>query len=142
MKIAVASDHAGFRRKQAVRAWLEARGHEVIDFGAPGEQPVDYPDFIRPAAVALAKGTVARAVMFGGSGNGEAIVANRVPGVRCAYCFNEESARLGRAHNDANAIAIGQRMVSDDEALRIVEVWLDTPFEGGRHARRVAKIDA
>lgn len=142
MRIAIASDHAGFRYKGLIADFLRRRGHEVVDFGTTSDQSCDYPDFIRPAAEALGRGEVDRAVVLGGSGNGEAIVANRVPGVRCALCFSEETARWGRSHNDANCLAIGERTVDEVICLRIVDLWLDTPFEGGRHARRIAKIDA
>lgn len=142
MRIALASDHAGFRYKQLLAGMLQGAGHEVIDFGAPSEEAVDYPDFIRPAAEAVARGECERGIVLGGSGNGEAIVANRVRGVRCAVCWNVESARLARAHNDANVISLGQRLVSEEDARAIVAVWLTTPFDGGRHARRIAKIDA
>lgn len=142
MRIAVASDHAGFRYKEAIAKKLVELGHEVKDFGADSEQPVDYPDFIRPAAEAVARGECERGIVLGGSGNGEAIAANRVKGVRCALCWSEETARLGRMHNDANVISIGQRMISEELALRIVDVWLATPFEGGRHTRRIEKLDA
>ena len=142
MRIAIASDHAGFRHKQAIRAELERLGHEVVDFGTDSEDAVDYPLFIRPAAEAVARGECERGIVLGGSGNGEAMVANRVPGVRCALCWSVESAELGRSHNDANVIAIGQRLVDEALAIEIVRTWLETPFEGGRHARRIAQIDA
>lgn len=142
MRIALASDHAGFAYKQLIARFLAEQGHAVVDFGTDSDQSCDYPLYIRPAAEAVAKGECERAIVLGGSGNGEAIVANRVPGVRCAYCFSVETARLGRAHNDANAIAIGQRMVDADTALAIVRTWLETPFEGGRHVRRIELIDA
>ena len=141
MRIAIASDHAGFAYKQAISRLLRELGHEVVDFGTSSEEPVDYPDFIRPAALAVASGECERAVVLGGSGNGEAMVANRVRGVRCALCWNEESARLARAHNDANAISLGQRMLGEAEALRIVRTWLAAPFEGGRHVSRIRKLD-
>ena len=142
MRIAVASDHAGFAYKQAIAKLLRELGHEVVDFGTDSQAPVDYPDFIRPAALAVASLECERAVVLGGSGNGEAMTANRVRGVRCALCWNEESARLARAHNDANAISLGERMLGLDEALRIVRVWLEAPFEGGRHVARIRKLDA
>jgi ribose 5-phosphate isomerase B len=142
MKMALASDHAGFRYKTLVAAWLRAQGHEVVDFGTGSEEPVDYPVFIRPAAEAVARGDCERGVIFGGSGNGEAIVANHVRGVRCAVCWNVESARLARAHNDANVISIGERLVAEGDLLAIVSIWLETAFDGGRHARRIAEIDA
>jgi len=142
MRIALASDHAGFRYKTAIAKRLTELGHDVKDFGTDSEAPVDYPDFIRPAAEAVAAGKCERGIVLGGSGNGEAIAANRVKGVRCALCWNEETARLGRLHNNANMISIGERLISEQEALRIVDIWLATPFEGGRHERRIAKLDA
>jgi ribose 5-phosphate isomerase B len=142
MKIALGSDHAGFQYKEAIKDLLRQRGHEVQDLGTYAAQPpVDYPLFIRPVAEAVAAGTAERGIVLGGSGNGEAIVANRVPGVRCALCWNAESARLGRQHNDANVISLGERMMTLDTALEIVGIWLDTPFEGGRHIARLALID-
>jgi len=141
MKIAIGSDHAGFRYKEAIKAYLSERGHEVIDFGTTSEEPVDYPLFIHPTAVAVAEGQAERGIVLGGSGNGEAIVANRVKGVRCALCWSEETASLGRHHNDANVISIGERMIDLDLALRIVEIWLTEPFDGGRHLRRIEMID-
>ena len=142
MKIALASDHAGFRYKTMIARHLAERGHEVVDFGTSSIGPVDYPDFIRLAAEAVASGTCERGIVLGGSGNGEAMAANRYPGVRCALCWNEESARLGRSHNDANMISLGERMMTEAEALAIVDVWLSTPFEGGRHLARIKKLDA
>jgi ribose 5-phosphate isomerase B len=143
MRIALASDHAGFRYKSMLIDRLRALGHEPIDFGAYSETPpVDYPDFVRPAAEAVAAGRVDRGIVLGGSGNGEAMAANRVRGVRCALCWNDESARLGRSHNDANMISIGQRLISEQQALSILDIWLSTPFEGGRHVARIAKLDA
>ena len=114
----------------------------MVDCGTFSEDPVDYPLFIRPVAEAVATGQCERGIVLGGSGNGEAIVANRVPGVRCAVCWNLESARLGRQHNNANVISLGQRMMSLETAFDIVRVWLETPFEGGRHQRRIELIDA
>jgi ribose 5-phosphate isomerase B len=142
MKIAIGSDHAGFLYKEAIKTALTHQGHVVIDFGThAAEPPVDYPLYIRPVAEAVARNDADRGIVLGGSGNGEAIVANRVRGVRCALCWNTESARLGRQHNDANVISIGERMMTLETALEIVQVWLDTPFEGGRHVRRIALID-
>ncbi len=142
MRIAIASDHAGYRYKTILADFLKTRGHEVRDFGTDSEEAVDYPDFIRPAAEAVARGECDRAIVLGGSGNGEAMAANRVRGIRCALCWNEESARLARAHNDANMISIGQRMMTEDEARAIVNIWLTTPFEAGRHVNRIAKLDS
>lgn len=142
MRIALASDHAGFDYKQRLQLVLIESGHVVRDFGPYAEQPpVDYPLFIRPAAEAVARGEFDRGIIFGGSGNGEAIVANRVPGIRCVLCWNVESARLGREHNDANMLSIGQRMVDFEDVLAMVETWLETPFAGGRHLRRIRLID-
>ena len=141
MRIAVASDHAGYRYKEAIRRHLEAGGHDVVDLGTDSTHAADYPPFIRAAAEAVARGECERAVVLGGSGNGEAIVANRLRGIRCALCWSVESAELARRHNDANVIAIGERMVSETLALAIVDTWLQTPFDGGRHARRIAQID-
>ena len=141
MKIALASDHAGYEYKQAIRDWLMTHGHDVRDFGTSSNSPVDYPDFIRPAAQSVARGECERGIVLGGSGNGEAIVANKVRGIRCGLCWSEESARLNRQHNDGNVLALGQRMVPLNLALRMVEIWLATPFEGGRHLARIRKIE-
>ena len=142
MKVAIASDHAGFEYKEAIREHLARLGHEVRDFGTDSPRLVDYPDFVRPVAEAVARADFDRGIVLGGSGNGEAIVANRVRGVRCALAWNVESARLSRLHNDANVLSLGQRMIDLETALAIVEEWLSTPFEGGRHAVRIRKIDA
>ncbi|APZ92622.1 ribose 5-phosphate isomerase B [Fuerstiella marisgermanici] len=142
MKIAIASDHAGYEYKQQIIAKLIELGHEPHDFGTDSTDSVDYPDYIRPAAEAVARGEFDRGIVLGGSGNGEAIVANRVPGVRCGLCWNEESARLNRQHNDGNVLALGERMMDLKTALAIVDVWLKTRFEGGRHVARISKIDA
>jgi ribose 5-phosphate isomerase B len=141
MRIGVASDHAGFRYKSLVLQRLRGLGHDVQDFGAWSEEPVDYPDVIRPLATAVAEGKLDRGIVFGGSGNGEAMAANRIRGVRCAVSWNAESARLSRAHNDANVLSLGQRLVPQDQLLAIVDVWLATPFEGGRHVARIRKLD-
>jgi ribose 5-phosphate isomerase B len=141
MKIAIGSDHAGFQYKERIKDFLRTLGHDVTDFGTDSEQPVDYPLFCRPVALAVARAEFDRGIVLGGSGNGEAMTANRVRGVRCALCWNTESARLGRQHNDANVISLGQRMISAEEALEIVRVWLETEFEGGRHIRRIQMLD-
>lgn len=140
MKIATASDHAGYRLKEELKMLLRELGHEVRDFGTHSEDPVDYPDFIAQAAEAVAGGECERGIVLGGSGNGEAMVANKVPGVRCALCHDVTTARLAREHNDANMLALGQRIVGSEVARDLVRVWLDTPFDGGRHQRRVEKI--
>ena len=141
VKVAIGSDHAGFEYKEKIKVLLSSLGHEVRDFGTSSTEPVDYPLFIRPTAEAVARGEADRGIVLGGSGNGEAIVANKVHGVRCALCWSLETARLGRAHNDSNVLSIGQRMIPEELALEIVKVWLDTPFEGGRHVRRIAEIE-
>jgi ribose 5-phosphate isomerase B len=141
MKIAIGSDHAGFRYKEKIRPFLIGLGHSVTDFGTHSEEPVDYPLFIRPVAEAVARGEFERGIVLGGSGNGEAMVANRVKGIRCALCWNADSARLGRQHNNANVLSLGERMVSIETALQIVQIWLDTAFEGGRHQHRIDLID-
>jgi ribose 5-phosphate isomerase B len=141
MKISLGTDHAGFHYKEKIKALLVELGHEVKDFGTFNEEPVDYPLFIRPAAEAVVKGESDRGIVFGGSGNGEAIAANKVRGVRCALCWNEETARLSRQHNDANVLSMGERVIPEETALAIVRVWLTTDFEGGRHARRIAELE-
>ena len=140
-RIAVGSDHAGYRYKTIIVKMLETAGHDVTDMGTHSEESVDYPVFIRPVAESVARGDHERGIVLGGSGNGEAIVANRVRGVRCSLCWNVESARLGRAHNDANVLSLGERMMNEAEMKEIVETWLHTPFDGGRHERRIRQID-
>jgi ribose 5-phosphate isomerase B len=141
MKIGVGSDHAGFRLKEALKTHLIEQGHDVHDFGTNSTEPVDYPRFIRPVALAVSRGEYERGIVLGGSGNGEAIAANRVPGIRCSLCWNVESARLARAHNDANVLSLGERLVPEAEAIEILKTWLATPFEGGRHLQRIRLID-
>lgn len=142
MKIAIASDHAGYRLKEEIKLLLRELGHEVRDFGTHSDDPVDYPDFIVPAAEAVSRGECERGIVLGGSGNGEAMVANKVPGIRCAVCHDVTTARLARAHNNANVLALGQRVVGSDVAKDIVRAWLETPFDGGRHERRLKKLAA
>lgn len=142
MKIALGTDHAGFRYKEKVKELLASLGHEVKDFGTFNEEAVDYPLFIRPAAEAVARGECERGIVFGGSGNGEAMTANKVHGIRCALCWNEEVAKLSRQHNDANVLSLGQRVIPEEMAMKIVRIWLETSFEGGRHERRVAQLNA
>jgi ribose 5-phosphate isomerase B len=141
LKIALASDHAGFRYKKAIREMLSRRGIEVIDFGTDSEESVDYPRFIRPAAEAVASGECDRGIVLGGSGNGEAMAANRLRGVRCALCWDTRTANLARSHNDANMLSLGQRLIDLETALEVVVTWLETPFEGGRHVARIAQLD-
>jgi ribose 5-phosphate isomerase B len=141
LKIAVASDHAGYQYKEKIKGHLVSKGYQVEDFGTSSEEPVDYPLFIRPAAEAVARGDCNMGIVLGGSGNGEAIVANKVRGIRCAVCWNAESARLAGEHNDANVISLGQRMMTPETALEIVDAWLSAKFEGGRHKRRIEQIE-
>ena len=142
MTIAIGTDHAGYHLKEALKRHLEDKGITVRDFGTNSDAAVDYPDFIRPAAQSVAKGESDLGIVLGGSGNGEAIVANKVKGVRCALCWSEETARLGKEHNNANVISIGARTVSEDLAIRIVDTWLAATFQAGRHLIRINKIEA
>ncbi|RME70049.1 MAG: RpiB/LacA/LacB family sugar-phosphate isomerase [Verrucomicrobia bacterium] len=139
--VAIASDHAGFAYKAALIEHLRAAGHTVKDFGTYTPESCDYPVYVRPCAEAVARGEYDFGIVLGGSGNGEAIVANKVRGIRCALVFSEDTARWGRAHNDANCMAIGERTISREEALRFADIFLATPFDGGRHARRVSMIE-
>ena len=141
MRLALGSDHAGFRYKEAIKRMLLADGHSVRDFGTDSETPCDYPDFVRPVAEAVTRGEYDRGIVLGGSGNGEAMVANRVRGIRCGVCWTEQVAVWNRSHNDANVLSLGQRTISESEALAIIRIWLVTPFEGGRHVARIRKID-
>lgn len=142
MKISLGSDHAGFKLKEKVKALLSELGHDVKDVGTfAADPPVDYPLFIRPAAEAVARGECDRGIVFGGSGNGEAMVANKVHGVRCALCWSLESVLLSRQHNDANVLSLGERLIEEGLALEIVRTWLRTEFEGGRHEPRVAMLN-
>lgn len=140
MIIALGSDHAGYVLKEKLKQFLIVRGCEVLDFGTDSEQAVDYPEYILPAAEAVADGRAQCGIVLGGSGNGEAIAANKVIGIRCALCWNRDAARLAKRHNDANMIAIGARMIAADMEIEIVSTWLDTEFEAGRHVARIEKI--
>jgi ribose 5-phosphate isomerase B len=142
MRIAIGSDHAGFRYKERIIQFLREKGFTVFDFGTNSEDAVDYPDYIRPVAEAVAKGSYDRGIVLGGSGNGEAIVANKVRGIRCAVCWDVQTAIWARSHNDANVLALGERTVNIDTALSIVDTWLKTSFDGGRHLRRIQKIES
>lgn len=141
MKIGIGSDHAGFLYKSMIIEYLKREGHEIKDFGTFTRDPVDYPLFIRPVALAVSRGQYERGIVLGGSGNGEAMAANRIKGIRCALCWNRESAIMARKHNDANMISLGERMISKEEAIEIVKLWLETPFEGGRHIPRIKQLD-
>ena len=142
MRIAVACDHGGFALKQAIVRFLESSGNSVKDFGCYSEESADYADFAFPAAEDVADGQCDRGVLICTTGIGVSICANKVRGIRCALCTSEFQAEMTRRHNDANVLALGARTVSEQEAERIVAVWLKTSFEGGRHARRIGKIAA
>jgi ribose 5-phosphate isomerase B len=141
MRVALATDHAGFPLKDPIADWLRSAGHDVVDFGVDSPEPaVDYPDVIAPAARAVASADCSLAVVLGGSGTGEQIVANKVRGIRCVEAADPVTARLGRQHNDANVLAMGARIIGREVALACLEAFISTPFDGGRHARRVDKI--
>ena len=141
ISIALGSDHAGFKYKEAIKKHLVEKGIKVLDFGTDSDQTCDYPDFVKPAAEAVAKGDADYGIVLGGSGNGETIVANKVKGIRCSLCWSIDTAKWARGHNNANVLAIGERTISLDLALRIVDTWLSTQFEGGRHKRRIDLIE-
>lgn len=141
LRIALATDHAGFRLKEKVKTHLTANGYRVVDFGTDSDASADYPDFIRPAAESVARGDCDLGIVFGGSGNGEAMVANKVRGIRCAVCWNTQSARLAKEHNNANVISLGARMVTEEEGVAIIDAWLNAGFLGGRHLKRIEKIE-
>jgi len=141
MKIALGTDHAGYDYKEAIKQHLQKLGHEVQDFGTFSNESVDYPEYIRPAAESVADGICDLGIVLGGSGNGEAMAANKVKGVRCALCWSEETAKLAKEHNNANVLSIGQRQISEELALKIVDTWLNADFEGGRHTRRIEMLD-
>lgn len=138
--IAIGCDHAGFPLKSVIQSLLNERGLNSLDFGTHSDASVDYPDFVHPAAEAVEKGNASLGILLCGSGNGVAMTANKHKGIRAALCWNAEIATLARSHNNANMIALPVRYLSADEAVEIVSTFLDTPFEGGRHALRVNKI--
>ena len=140
MKIAIGSDHAGFEYKEIIKAFLAAKGHELHDYGAYSSDSSDYADFAHPVSYAVERSEVESGILVCGSANGVAITANKHQGIRAAICWKPELAQLARAHNDANIVCIPARFVTEDEARTIVDSFLNTSFEGGRHARRVAKI--
>ncbi len=140
IKIALGSDHAGFSYKEAIKEHLQTKGYQTKDFGTFSVDSVDYPDFIRPAAEAVSQGLCDFGIVLGGSGNGEAIAANKVAGVRCALCWSVETAKLAKQHNNANVISIGERQISLELTLSIINAWLESEFEGGRHLRRIEML--
>ena len=141
MRIVLAADHGGYRLKEAVKAALSGQGHDVIDLGTGSEEPVDYPEYGRRAGEYVASGQAERGIVFCGAGIGVSIAANKVSGVRCAVAVDDERVRLASSHNHANMLALGGRFVSEEDALRYVGIWLNTPWEGDRHGRRVAMLD-
>jgi ribose 5-phosphate isomerase B len=142
MRIAIASDHAGFELKEHVKTQLQSAGHDVVDVGPASDESTDYPRYARPAARLVADGDAERGVLVCGSGIGVSIVANKVPGVRAVNAHDPEEAQLARAHNDANVVTLSGRRLDGPAADAIVEAFLESDFEGGRHARRVALIEA
>jgi len=140
MRVAIGTDHAGFELKERLKRELAALGHAVDDLGTHSADPVDYPDFCFPVAERVARGEADRGIVLGGSGIGESIAANKVAGVRAAVVTSDETARLTRLHNDSNVLALGGRTNAHDDAVRWLRIWLETPFEGGRHLPRLAKI--
>ncbi len=140
MRIAIGSDHAGYPLKTHLAETLHSLGHDVVDLGTDSEHPVDYPAICAAVGHAVAKGEVDRGIVLGGSGQGEQMAANKVRGVRAALCNDLYTARMSRQHNDANILSIGGRIVAPQLADEILTLWLTTPFDGGRHERRVAQI--
>jgi ribose 5-phosphate isomerase B len=140
MKISLGSDHAGFEYKQALAEMLRSQGHDIIDCGTHSADSTDYPLWCIPAAERVASGEAEKGIVVGGSGNGEAIAANKVKGIRCAIAWSDETAKLASQHNNANVLSIGERMVSLETAKRLVDLWLSTPFEGGRHLKRIEEL--
>jgi ribose 5-phosphate isomerase B len=141
MKLAIGADHAGFSLKEKLKKYLLEKGIEVKDFGAPSEQSVDYPDFAHPVAKAVEKKEAEFGLLMCGSGNGINMAANKHQGIRAALCWNSEIAKLARQHNDANILSLPARFIEEEEAKKCVDVFLSTPFEGGRHENRVKKIN-
>jgi ribose 5-phosphate isomerase B len=142
MRVAIGSDHAGFAAKEALKAHLASLGHSVEDFGCAGPDSCDYPDFVIPAAEAVAAGRCDRGVVLGGSGNGEAMAANKVDGIRAAVVTDEFTAEMARRHNDANVVSFGARVLTEERMRALLTRFLETPFDGGRHLRRVEKMAA
>lgn len=139
-KIAIASDHGGFQLKEILKEYLKKQGYEYKDFGTNSEERVDYPDFAAPVAKLILEKKFARGILICGTGIGMSIAANKFPGIRAALCYDLEAAKLSRGHNDANILALGARMLTPERAKKIVSVWLETDFEGGRYERRIEKI--
>lgn len=141
MIVAIAADHAGFEMKEEIRRFLAEEGHTAEDFGCHSAESCDYPDFAQKACRAIVRGACERGVLICGTGLGMSYTANRYKGIRAALCLTTEMARLARAHNDANVLALGSRLIDAALARDIIRVWMETPFDGGRHLRRIRKID-
>lgn len=141
MKIAIGTDHRGFDYKNHLKTYLESRGHEVLDIGPFSEESVDYTDFAHALAKSVAEGDVERGVLICGTGIGVSLAANKTRGVRAALCHNEHTAKYSRLHNDANVMCVGADIVNEELAQKMLDIWLVTDFEGGRHQRRVDKIE-
>lgn len=140
MTVALGCDHAGWELKERLKAWLIQAGHQVVDFGTHSPDPVDYPDYAIQVADSVANGKAERGVLICGTGIGMAMAANKIPGVRAAFCPDLFTARLSREHNDSNVLTLGGRLMGREMAIEILGIWLATPFQGGRHSRRIAKI--
>jgi len=141
MKLAAASDHAGYELKEDIKKYLESDGHTVEDFGCYDTESCDYPDYAQRLCEAILAGACERGVLICGTGLGMSYAANRYKGIRAALCMNTEMAKMSRAHNDANVLVLGARLIDPAVARDILRVWMETPFEGGRHLRRIRKID-
>jgi len=140
MTVAIGCDHAGWELKERLKAWLIQNGYQVVDFGTHSPEPVDYPDYAIQVAESVANGKAERGVLVCGTGIGMAMTANKIPGVRAAFCPDPFTARLSREHNDANVLTLGGRLMGREMAIEILGIWLNTSFQGGRHNRRIAKI--
>lgn len=141
MRLGIASDHAGFELKGTIKQYLTRKGYGIEDFGCNSEESCDYPDFAKPLCEAVLSNSCERGILVCGTGLGMSYVANRYKGIRAALCMNPKMAELSRAHNDANVLVLGARLTDPAEAENIIKTWLSTPFEGGRHLRRIQKID-
>ena len=141
MKIALGTDHAGYTLKECIKAYLVELGHEVVDYGCYSEESVHYPTYVQYAAKTVALGLNDAGIVFGGSGNGETIAANKVKGIRCALCWTEETGRLAKEHNNANVISMGGRVVSEENAKKAIKAWLESEFQGGRHETRISMLE-
>jgi ribose 5-phosphate isomerase B len=140
MKIAIGNDHAGYEIKRIIKDWLEEQGYDFVDYGTDSPEPADYPDIVHPLASAVDKGEIDMGVLICGSGQGASITANKHQGIRATLCWRPEIAVLARSHNDANILCLPGRFIEGDAAIEVLRVFLDTPFDGGRHKRRIEKV--